>query len=321
MKPFPARWLFPLICATALWGTPVSAADTVMIKKGKDGQFDIKFGDRLFTTLHLKGQAKPILYPIIGPHDIAMTRDYPMKEGTPNEAKDHPHHQSLWFTHGDVNGISFWDLGKDAGHIETTAVEAVEHQEGRAFISFQDKWVDVTGKTQCTDTQKITFYPPAREGDLEYYMLDYEITIHASEGDVVFGDTKEGTMGIRTHPGLRIDKGAKAVNSEGIKGKAIWGKRARWVDYDATINDHHVGIAILDHPSNPRHPTWWHAREYGLVAANPFGIHDFERKPAGEGNLKVPKGESVTFRYRFVFHEGGTEAAQIGKRFEEFATP
>ena len=80
-----------------------------------------------------------------------------------------------------------------------------------------------------------------------------------------------------------------------------------------------VGVAIFDHPSNPRHPTWWHARDYGLVAANPFGIHDFEKKPGGTGDLKIPAGEQRTWKYRFIFHEGGPEKAKVAELYEKFA--
>jgi hypothetical protein len=79
-----------------------------------------------------------------------------------------------------------------------------------------------------------------------------------------------------------------------------------------------MGVAILYHPGNPRHPTWWHVRDYGLFAANPFGIHDFERKPAGTGDLVVPAGESITFRYRVIFHQGNTEEAGIEKLYQDY---
>jgi len=158
--------------------------------------------------------------------------------------------------------------------------------------------------------------------------IDIGVTIHASHGDVTFGDTKEGTMGIRMHPLLRLQTDEKrgnhtakgnAVNSEGIEGKAIWGKRAQWVDYWAPIDGQTVGIAIFDHPSNPRHPTWWHARYYGLVAANPFGIHDFENKPEGTGDMKIASGESVSFRYRFLFHKGDAKQANVVGEYKSFA--
>jgi hypothetical protein len=110
-----------------------------------------------------------------------------------------------------------------------------------------------------------------------------------------------------------------AVNSEGHRDGDLWGKRAKWVDYWGDVEGKTVGIAIFDHPSNPRHPTWWHARSYGLVTANPFGIHDFEDKPAGTGDMVIKQGESVTFRHRFLFHEGDAESAEIEKAYAAFA--
>lgn len=311
-----ASLFFALFGALGAGGAP-SARGQVAIEEAGPGRYDVKFGEQFFTTIHTQGFPKPILYPIVGPHGIRMTRDYPMKQDTPGEAKDHPHQQSLWFTHGDVNGIDFWALGQ--GKIVTRKVEKPTSEEGRASIVLSDEWVGPGEKTICTDTQKLTFFPPVETEAGEAIPFDYEITIHASEGDVVFGDTKEGTMAIRTHPKLEIAKGATAVNSEGVQGRDIWGKRAKWVDYSAEIDGKTVGIAIFDHPSNPRHPTWWHARDYGLIAANPFGIHDFERKPKKEGDFKVPKGESVKFTYRFVFHSGDAKTARIASLYEEWA--
>ena len=80
-----------------------------------------------------------------------------------------------------------------------------------------------------------------------------------------------------------------------------------------------MGVAIFDHPSNPRHPTWWHARTYGLITANPFGLHNFERKGRGAGNMTIEAGKSVTFRYRFLFHSGDVKEAKIAERYEQFA--
>ena len=110
-----------------------------------------------------------------------------------------------------------------------------------------------------------------------------------------------------------------SINSEGVEGKAMWGKRAKWVDYWAPIDGNTVGVAIMDHPSNPRHPTWWHARDYGLIAANPFGIHDFEKKPKGTGDMVIANGESKTFRYRFLFHRGDVNEANVPGAFADFS--
>ena len=134
-------------------------------------------------------------------------------------------------------------------------------------------------------------------------------------------------MGMRTHPNLRLKAdpkrgnhtaGGQSVNSEGVRDRAMWGKRAAWVDYWGTIDDKAVGIAMFDHRDNPRHPTWWHARDYGLVAANPFGVNHFEGKPDGTGDMTLQAGETMTFRYRFLFHPGDATSANIADAYERF---
>ncbi|MEO1525217.1 MAG: PmoA family protein, partial [Planctomycetota bacterium] len=191
-----------------------------------------------------------------------------------------------------------------------------------ATITSTNDWKDGKGEVVCSDKRVITF------GALsDARLIDYDVTWIASNGDVHIGDTKEGTMGIRTHPQLRLKANPKrgnknvsghSVNSEGVRDGAMWGKRAAWVDYWGKIDGKLVGVAIFDHPSNPRHPTWWHARDYGLVAANPFGVNHFEGKPDGTGDMTIKSGETLSFRYRFVFHEGDVEAAKIAERYEAY---
>ena len=291
-------------------GTPSPAVAQVTIEPGED-RYTVKIDGELFTQYIFKGYDKPILYPIIGPHGISMTRNWPMKEGVEGEAKDHPHHKALWFAHGDVNGVDFW---AEKGKIVSPGAPILDadgdplHIGGREFLRDPDGQHIAHQQTWL----KFTAVGTAR-------IIDVRVGLWGSDA-LTFGDTKEGTMAIRTRPELEINHGAKAVNSEGVTGKEIWGKRAKWVDYSGVVDGKTVGIAIFDHPSNPRHPTWWHAREYGLIAANPFGIHDFEKgQPKGAGNMTIPAGESVTFRYRFVFHEGDAQAAGIAKMYDEYA--
>ncbi len=291
-----------------------------LFDEGKSAR--IEFHGKLFTELLGTGQAKPVLYPIIGPGGINMVRNWPLAEAAPGEAKDHPHHTSLWYTHGDVNGIDFWAQGAGKGTIVATgpitATAVANDDTGHATTRSKHEWRGPDGKVILTDEQVLTYHLLPND----QRAIDYRVTLIASHGDLVFGDTKEGSMGIRTHPALRL-KGpvakGKAINSEGIKDGALWGKRAKWVDYWAPIDGKTVGVAIFDHPTNPRHPTHWHARDYGLVAANPFGINDFEKKGKGAGNLNIKSGEKVTFTYRFLFHTGDVDQAKISEQYEAFA--
>lgn len=308
--------LISLLLSTA----PAQEKHTAMILTKSDHKISVKIGDELFTEyLYGADRSKPVLFPILGPGGARMVRNYPLAENPkdqPAEAHDHPHHESLWFTHGDVNGISFWHI--DEGKTGTITHRELVKVEANTIVAKND-WKGPDGKIICTDTTSIGFDVL----DSGARIIDYTVTIHADHGDVTFGDTKEGSMGMRTHPNLRLEGGkgvttanGKAVNSNGETGKDIWGKAAAWVDYSGKIDDKTLGVAIMDHPTNPRHPTTWHAREYGLVAANPFGLSDFQKKPKGTGNMLIKNGDSITFKYRFVFHEGDAEKADVDGLFK-----
>ncbi len=293
-------------------GNPCLLAADIRLE-AKEDRVTVRLGDEVFTEYIFKGYEKPILYPVIGPSGIGMTRNWPMRDGIENEAHDHPHHKSIWFGHMDVNGENFWASGETAGKTVSKSVTI----DGNTIRSENDL-VGRDGKLVATDSREISF-----SADGEMRMIDYTVTYHASQGDILFGDNKDGQMGIRMNPHLRI-KGpvasGQAVNSAGVTTADIWGKRANWIDYWGTVNGDVVGIAMFDHPSNLRHPTWWHAREYGLLSANPFGRRDFEGEQAESGDYKLPSGQSLTFKHRFVFHRGDAQAADIAKLYEQWAS-
>ncbi len=282
----------------------------------------VEIGGQLFTEYHFKNTPRPYCHPVLGPGDLLMTRDWPMKD-TAGETHDHPHHRSLWFAHGAVNGLDFWSEQKEFGTVNHDGFTKISSGKDVGVISSKNKWIARDGKIQCTDDRTLRFYNlPNNER-----VIDYEITLHASHGDVTFGDTKEGSMAIRLAETMRLkpnqaNTGKPAghiVNSQGVRDGATWGKRASWCDYYGPVNGKTVGVAIFDHPQNPRHPTWWHVRDYGLFAANPFGQHDFEGlKDKSAGNLVIPAGKSMTFRYRLYFHEGDEQQARVADRYAEY---
>ena len=279
----------------------------------------VEINGQLFTEYLYKDVPRPYCYPLIGPGDVAMTRDWPMKD-TPGEDHDHQHHRSLWFAHGSVNGHDFWSEEKAFG--KTVHEDFLEVKAGpeAGMIRERNKWVAADGTVVCTDERTLRFYNPARASER---VLDFDITLFASNGELTFGDTKEGTMAVRLAETMRlkgkVGKG-HIVNSAGVRDGQTWGKRADWCDYYGPVEGKTVGLAIFDHPQNPRHPTWWHVRDYGLFAANPFGQHDFESLPdKTAGNLIVPAGKSVTFRYRFYLHEGDDQQAKVAEKYKEYA--
>lgn len=293
---------------------------------GKEGVQITKLADRLrieingqlFTEYFFKDVPRPYYYPLLGPDNLPMTRKWPM-ENVPGEEHDHPHHRSLWFAHGNVNGQDFWSEQPGAGKIVHEDFDEIKSGKKFGVIKSRNKWVAADGSVFCTDDRVFKIYNPGLTNER---MFDFEITLHASHGDLILGDTKEGTMAVRLAETMRL-KGkigrGHIYESTGLRDGATWGKRAAWCDYSGPVEGKTVGIAIFDNPQNPRHPTWWHVRDYGLFAANPFGRHDFESLPdKAAGNLKVPAGQSITFRYRFYMHEGNGEQAKVAERYQEY---
>ena len=283
-----------------------------------DDKVTVNINGKLFTEYRFKDAQRPYFYPVIGPTGVPINRHWPMKDA-PDEAHDHPHHKSLWFTHGDVNGADFWADGSSKGRIVHEKFLQVSSGPTVGVLSARNKWVKADGTVVCTDTRTHRFY--ARPDGTR--MMDFELTIHASHGKLTFGDTKEGSMAIRLTPTMRLrgDVGqGHIVNSEGHRDGSTWGKRAAWCDYYGPVKGDVVGVAIFDHPDNPCHPTWWHVRDYGLFAANPFGVSYFEGKPRGTGDLVVASGRSVTFNYRVYFHRGDEKQGQVAEHYREYAS-
>ena len=278
----------------------------------------VEINGQLFTEYLFQNVPRPYCYPLLGPSELAMTRNWPMKN-TPDEEHDHPHHRSLWYAHGSVNGHDFWSEEKSFGRIVHEGFDEVKSGLASGVIKSHDRWVTADGTAVCTDNRTLRIYNP---GDRNERVLDFEVTLHAVNGDLKLGDTKEGTMALRLAETMRL-KGkvghGHIVQSTGMRDDATWGQRADWCDYYGPVEGKTVGVAIFDHPQNPRHPTWWHVRDYGLFAANPFGQHDFEKLPnKNAGDLTVPSGQSVTFRYRFYLHEGDEKQARVAERYLDY---
>lgn len=284
----------------------------------ENGKIVIEIGGHPFAEYHYRNVPKPFLFPVLGPNGEPMTRSWPMAE-VPGEDRDHVHHRSLWYAHGDVNGHDFWSESAKAGKTVHEKFELIQSGPEVGIIRSHNKLVTREGQVIGRDERTYRFYNRSNQR-----LFDFEIIIRATETDLVFGDTKEGTMAVRVAESMRFKQPrgrpgqGHIVNSEGVRDGDTWGKRAKWCDYYGPVGERTVGVAIFDHPGNPRHPTWWHVRDYGLFAANPFGIHDFEKKPAGTGNLTVPFGSQVTFRYRFYIHDGDEKQADVAGQYDAY---
>lgn len=278
----------------------------------------VKVDGKPFAEYRTRAGHQPAVWPIIGPTGKAMTRSYPDGPLLEGETNDHPHHHSLWFTHGAVNGRDFWTEDKPtAVNSEIKHREFVKLESGDiGRIVTRNDWIS-DGAKVLEDERTLVF----GEDEFGRY-IDFAVTLNATEGDVTFGETKEGSFGVRANAPLTVDskQGAHLVNSHGHKDGAAWGMFADWIDDYGPVEGETLGIALFSHPSNYRHPTRWHARTYGLLAANPFGEGEFPKDASQpkQGPKKLAKGETLPLRYRVLFHSGDPKEAGVQKAYEKF---
>ncbi|HIQ22670.1 MAG TPA: hypothetical protein EYH34_15705, partial [Planctomycetes bacterium] len=217
--------LLTIAGSMALWTADSPGAELTVERDGQT--VVVKVDGQLFTRYIPDFNGTPILWPVIGPTGTPVTRAYPMGRGK-GEREDHPHHRSVWFTHGDVNGYSFW-------HRETIKHRRYVTVSGgrEAVIVTENDWLTPEGQRVCEDQRRLVF-----GADGQRRWIDYDVTIKAGDGPVVFGDTKEGTMAVRVAATIKVDAGlgGEIVNSEGLRDRDAWGKRAAWVDYHGPVD-------------------------------------------------------------------------------------
>lgn len=313
------------LLALITFGSAVpDAAGSVQLKRDGD-HIDVIIGGRPFTTYYFgAAAAKPYLFPLRSAEGAVVTRSFPMVTDIQGEDHDEPHQRAMYFAHGDINGYDYWgeaEFHRWSRHSASTFGRTVfrtldEIQSGPDFGALRAEFDLLTsdGQVIAQETQAFTF-----AGDDHTRIIDCEFTITANHGPLKMGDTKEGTFAIRVVKALVSPPGLM-VNSDGAIGeRAVWGKRADWVDFYGNVAGEDVGIAIFDHPKNLRHPTYWHARHYGLLAANPFGTKEFTHDRQQDGSYTIPVGESLTLRYRVFIHHGDFHDAHVADAYAKYA--
>lgn len=270
-----------------------------------------------FTTFHYGADAnKPFLAPLRSASGKIVTRLFPM-EKVPGESRDHLHHRGLWFSYDDVNGVKFWenDPSYTKPRMGRIVVRGSSWKDGNpaGTLTAVMEWRDPEGKVLLVEDRDMVFYP-----DPKLRTIDFYATLTAAQ-DVTLGDTKEGAFAIRLAESFTERKGGRIVDADGRTGMVkVWGKRSNWVDYTGEVDGERLGVAILDHPRNPHYPTYWHARDYGLFALNPFGQHAFD-PDAAPNQTKLATGQKLVFRWRVVIHPGDAAAGGVAELYKQWA--
>lgn len=316
-----------IVAGVGLAGEPVAVSKS-------DGAVDFLIGKTLVARYHVGEKvAKPYFYPLNAPPEVPVSRGWPMKEGLPMETKDHVHQKSAWFCHGDVipeglelktrssdkrvKGVDFWSETAGHGRIVCVSTGTPSAKENMGQIATKNEWRSADGVKILDEERVITFY------DLgEARLIVLEADLHASVCPITFGDTKEGSMGVRVSDEIKVKGGNGTYeNAEGkINEKEVWGQRSDWNDYFGKVGGVAAGIALFDDPAN-KYRACWHSREYGLMAANPFGRKEaaFPAVKTQTELVKLAKGEHLKLRYGILLHTGNAKMGKVAEHFAWFA--
>ncbi|MGD0470620.1 MAG: PmoA family protein [Terriglobales bacterium] len=310
---------------------------------------DITIDGRPFTSyIWPTTLKKPVLFPIVDADGVTITRGWPL-EPRPGERTDHPHHDGLWFNYSNVNGFDFWNNSEaipaqraaKMGTIVFDRIVSAKSGASRGELVTESTWIDGQNHSILSETSTYVF---AHSGPTR--TIDLVVTLKALD-HVVFNDDKDGLLGLRVArwlespeekggtftdangiattvaaaanlPGVALPTG-EYLTSESVRGEAVWSTRGRWCSLTGHDDARHtVTVAIFDHPGNIGYPTYWHARGYGLFAANPLGRHMFDVKhPPLDYTLE--KGKATTFRYRLVFYTHAATIDELDREADAFA--
>lgn len=292
-------------------------------------QLDVTYNGKLLTAYcYFDSIMKPVLFPINTVSGITVTRGFPLAP-RPGERVDHPHHVGMWLNYESVNGLDFWNNSTAIPYNKRSHYGSIVHEKfittkvehDKALLKVSAVWLDHARNILLNEITTYTFQVVK-----ENFIIDRSTQLTAAT-DVVFKDVKDGLLGFRVARELEHvsdkpetfvdDKGnytsvpvidnkgvtGMYLSSEGLKGNDVWGTRGRWTSLSGTINREPVSVTIVDHPKNVGYPTYWHARGYGLFAANPLGQEVFS-EGREKLNLTLKKGQSVTFNYRVVIRSG-----------------
>jgi len=323
----------------------VARASRIQVTPNESGRrVDITIDGKPFTSyIWPTALKKPVLYPLRSAKGTVVTRGFPL-EPRKGERVDHPHHAGLWFNYGDVNGLDFWNNSDAIPKEQESKMGTILHRriveakggDDRGELTVEMEWVTADGKPLLREHTQFVF-----RGSADSRSIDRITTLTALQTKVVFNDNKEGVIGMRVarsleqpadKPEVFTDASGRPTavpvldntgvtgqytSSEGLKGDAVWGTRGRWAILTGTVESEPVTLVMLDHPTNPGFPTYWHARGYGLFAANTLGQKVFSEGKQ-ELNLTLEPGRSATFRYRILILGGTAKPETIEREYRAF---
>ncbi|PCE65063.1 hypothetical protein B7P33_06270 [Sediminicola luteus] len=316
----------------------------VLTDNPAEKRVDVHIDGKLFTAyVYPDNIKKPVLYPLVTPKGTKITRKFPLEKSV-GERVDHPHHVGVWFNYGDVNGLDFWNNSDSIkvekrhkyGTIRHNQVISTSNGEDSGSLKVSMDWKAPDGTVLLVENTEFVF-----GADANGYYIDRITSLTAQDQNVDFKDNKEGVLGIRVTRALEHPSDKPSVftdangiptkvealdnstvkgnylNAQGVEGTDVWGKRSNWVNLRSEIEGEPISLVVLDHKDNVGYPTYWHARGYGLFAANPLGQHEFSK---GKERLDffLEAGKTTTFKHRIIVANKALGKTEIDAEFDAF---
>ena len=305
---------------------------------------DVLVDGRQFTSyIWPDSLKKPVLFPLHTASGTVVTRGFPL-EPQPGERTDHPHHVGLWFNYENVNGVDFWNNSTELKAEQQAKMGTIVHRRivktrngaNEGELEVEMDWIMPDGQPILRETADFIF----RTG-LGLRVVDRISTLTALDKPVVFKDSKDGMIALRVRRELEQPSTESATytdasgrpttvkamdtngvtgmyrSSEGKTGDAVWGTRGRWTTLTGKVHQEEITLALFDHPKNPGFPTYWHARGYGLFAANPLGQAAFSNGKE-KLNFTIAPKQSATFRYRLSILDSAATPDQVEAQYRKF---
>ncbi|MBN2091120.1 PmoA family protein [candidate division KSB1 bacterium] len=318
MKRFSELSIGFIVCASLVLLLGCGQSSSIEIVEKSDNQIDIMVDGKLFTSYRMGlNDEKPIFFPVNSPQWQMLTRGWPFIEGIPDEKQDHVHHQGLSYTYGDVNGLDFWAEPKDStrnGKIVHQKVAKAEAKGDAAVLQLLADWQAPDGTVLLKEDKTVKFHVKANSRT-----MDFDITLTAADQPVHFGDTKEGFFAIRVTPQLKDANDGEYINSNGLRtAKECWGKRAEWMALRGPVKEENIVLAFFIHPSSQNFPPYWHARDYGLFTANPFGRKMYTNGAEEPLEMILHPGESMQFKARVMIYSGTMTEEALKQAYEDY---
>jgi Methane oxygenase PmoA len=261
----------------------------------------VAFGEQVFFDYYPSSAPRPYIDALFTPAGRRLTRDLAT---APSGSEDHLHHRGLWWGHRNVSGSDIWTEFDGHGSIRSNSEPILTTTPETVEILHQMTWHSPDGRPLVHDTRTLRGYAADANGAR---ILDVELKLCAASDTATLSDTKEaGLVALRVAPEMEERRGGRITLSTGATGEGeAWGKPAKWCHYFGTIDGAEAGIAVFDHPDNPL-PAYWHVRDYGLLAVNPFGLKDFD-DTSRSGAVTLTADSALHSRYRILVHDGSVE--------------